>query len=158
MQRFNHALWKRCCVHRLKFWIPQYPGLKPWAKAICPFRANDARVGRRAQTRGLEALLVVRELLFVKLLSCWAQAKHLMGSIRDPSLRSGWQACIFLLTKRHWNVILNRYALCCVNILFKNITPSCCIVHINGLILQCYWCPLGLKREPGENPGLSPQL
>jgi len=21
-----------------------------------------------------------------------------------------------------------------------------------------YWCPIGLKREPGVNPGLSPQL
>jgi len=40
MQQFSVALWKKHCVHRLKFWLPQYPGLKPWSNVIYPFRAE----------------------------------------------------------------------------------------------------------------------
>jgi hypothetical protein len=43
MQRFGVALWNAiaCIAKYLEY---QYPGLKPWADSICPYRAINARV------------------------------------------------------------------------------------------------------------------
>ena len=50
MQRFSVVLCIIQYVHRQTIWIPQYPGLKPRANVICPFRAINVRVQRRMLT------------------------------------------------------------------------------------------------------------